>query len=131
MKKSVRLLTSFILVFLLLFAALSVSAFAAPSHEKKPHPVTGRQRNILYAMVDDANNRIQLAVINAQNTPEDDVAELLALVDEIIAEVTAYADSIGAELACEYTEYVVDGQTVLIDPIRVVNIPGSGVGKTK
>ena len=78
----------------------------------------------LYAMVYAANESIELAVRIAQLTPYDDVDALLIAVDAIASGVKAYAASIGAEVACEYTEYIIDGQAVLIDPLRVINIPG-------
>ncbi len=71
-------------------------------------------------MVDKANKEIDKAVAKAQHTPEDDVAELLVKIDAIVAEVTAYAESIGCTVACDYTEYYIDGQYVLIDPLRVI-----------
>lgn len=74
----------------------------------------------LERMVDKANKQIAQAVKRAQNTPFDDVAELLAFVDGIVAEVMSFADSIGAIVTCEYTTYIIDGQTVLIDPLRVI-----------
>ncbi len=78
----------------------------------------------LYVMVYAANESIELAVRLAQLTPYNDVQALLCAVELISAGVKAYAESIGAEVACEYTEYIVDGQKVLIDPLRVINIPG-------
>ncbi len=71
-------------------------------------------------MVDKANREIDHAVAKAQRTPEDDVAELLVKIDAIVAEVTAYAESIGCTIECNYTECYIDGQYVLIDPLRVI-----------
>jgi hypothetical protein len=74
----------------------------------------------LEKMVDKANREIEKAVTKAQRTPEDDVAELLAKIDAIVADLTIYAASVGYAVACEYTEYYIDGQYVLIDPLRVI-----------
>jgi len=74
----------------------------------------------LEKIVDNANAKIDRAVAKAQRTPENDVAELIATIDAIIAEVNAYADSIGAGIECEYVEYIVDGQTILVDPLRII-----------
>lgn len=74
----------------------------------------------LETLVDKANKEIENAVAKAQRTPEDDVAELLVKIDAIVAEVTAYAESIGCMIECEYTECYIDGQYVLIDPLRVI-----------
>lgn len=69
-----------------------------------------------------ANAQILWLVYYAQLTPYDDVQWLLAAVENTVRPVFAYADAIGAVVVCEYTPYVVDGQTVLIDPIRVVKV---------
>ena len=74
----------------------------------------------LEKMVAAANYKIELAVKIAQITPWNDVPQLLAKVDEIVAEVYAYANAIGVRVVCEYVRYYVDGQYVLIDPLRVI-----------
>lgn len=71
-------------------------------------------------MVDKANKDIEHAVAKAQRTPEDDVADLLIEIDAIVAEIVAYAESIGCTIECDYTECYIDGQYVLIDPLRVI-----------
>lgn len=76
----------------------------------------------LQLMVELANREIVRLVKKAQATPWNDVPELLAKVDAIAARVFAYAQSIGAEVVCEYVEYYIDGQYVLIDPLRVVRL---------
>lgn len=89
----------------------------------------GAVRNPLYTqvqlkklekMVATANYKIELAVKIAQITPWNDVPQLLAKVDEIVAEVYAYANAIGVRVVCEYVRYYIDGQYVLIDPLRVI-----------
>ena len=74
----------------------------------------------LELMVERTNRQIELAVKFAQITPWNDVPKLLAFVDSSVAEVMAYAKSIGAVVVCEYTTYYIDGQSVLIDPLRVI-----------
>lgn len=76
---------------------------------------------ILCRMVDAANLTISALVRVAQLTPYNDVPWLLASVDVIVTAVFNYANSIGAEVQCEYVEYYIDRQYVLIDPIWVVN----------
>ena len=68
------------------------------------------------------NQKILILVRKAQITPWNDVAELIAETDALIANAFAYANSIGAVLGCQYTEYIVDGQSVLIDPIRIIRL---------
>lgn len=74
----------------------------------------------LERMVNTANRQIEIAVKFAQMTPWNDVPWLLKLVDSIVAPVFAYAKSIGAVVVCEYTTYYIDGQYVMIDPLRVI-----------
>jgi hypothetical protein len=78
------------------------------------------QFNVLERMVEAANRQIEVAVKFAQITPWNDVPWLLQLVDGIVAPVFAYAKSIGALVVCEYTTYYIDGQYVLVDPLRVI-----------
>ena len=78
------------------------------------------QLAILERMVATANRQIEIAVKFAQFTPWNAVAWLLDLVDSIVAPVFAYANSIGAVVVCEYTSYYIDGQYVLVDPLRVI-----------
>ncbi len=80
----------------------------------------------LYLMVESANAEIESLVKYAQATPKDDVKWLLNKVDKIIDRVMKYAESIGAEVDCEYVEYYIDGQYVLIDPLMVVNVSRKG-----
>ena len=78
------------------------------------------QFKALERMVTAANRQIELAVRFAQLTPWNDVAWLLELIDSIVAPVFAYANAIGAVVVCEYTSYYIDGQYVLVDPLRVI-----------
>jgi hypothetical protein len=83
---------------------------------------TDAQFKALERMVAQTNRQIALAVKIAQMTPWNDVAQLQATVDKLVAGVMAYANSIGAVVVCEYTSYYIDGQTVLIDPLRVIRL---------
>ena len=78
------------------------------------------QFKVLERMVDVANRQIKIAVKFAQLTPWNDVAWLQNTVNAIVAPVFAYAKSIGAVVVCEYTTYYIDGQYVLVDPLRVI-----------
>jgi hypothetical protein len=75
---------------------------------------------VLERMVTTANRQIEIAVKFAQLTPWNDIAWLQNLVESIVAPVFAYANSIGAVVVCEYTTYYIDGQYVLVDPLRVI-----------
>lgn len=76
----------------------------------------------LVCMVDAANATIDMLVKIAIMTPYDDVDSLLMTIERIVRPVFRYADRIGATVVCDYKEVVIDGRTVLIDPLRVVNI---------
>ena len=83
---------------------------------------TGAQLKVLERMVATANRQIELAVKFAQLTPWNDVAWLQSTVNAIVAPVFAYAKSIGAIVVCEYTSYYIDGQTVMVDPLRIIRL---------
>lgn len=84
------------------------------------HHETDAQLKKLQNMVDKANRDIDHAVAKAQRTPWNDVEELLAEVDAIVADVQAYAASIGYGIACDIVTYYIDGQYVPIDPLRII-----------
>lgn len=120
-------LISLLLCLVLVFAVLPVSGMAYSGNSWHPTTayctstiVKNAQSAALDAMVSAANLRIEMLVKIAQCTPYDDTAWLLRQVDLTVAPVFAYAARIGATVVCEYVAYVVDGQTLLIDPIRVV-----------
>ncbi len=81
---------------------------------------TGAQLATLERMVASANRQIEIAVKFAQLTPWNDIAWLQNLVESITAPVFAYANAIGAVVVCEYTAYYIDGQYVMVDPLRVI-----------
>lgn len=127
-------LISIILCLVLALSILPVSGLAVQTDKYVPnhinHPACPHsffsvstedfQMQVLEFMVYAANAKIEMYVMHAQMTPCNDVDRLLRQVDRTVAPVFAYADMIGATVVCEYVEYTVDGQTVLIDPIRVV-----------
>ncbi len=102
--------------------ALPLSASAAGN----VHTATTKELITLYVMVEAANLTIKGLVKAAQYTPYNDVALLLLAVDCVVAPVFAYGEKIGVEVVCEYTEYEIDGQAVLVDPLRVINPPPKG-----
>ena len=126
--KKIALILVVALLFSVVVLPISASAASPKADVVAAQKGSSLQVVALYAMVYAANESIELAVRLAQLTPYNDVAALLRAVDAISSGVKAYAASIGAEVACEYTEYVVDGQLVLIDPLRVINIPGQTGG---
>ena len=79
-------------------------------------------------LVRDCNKSVELLVKAAQLTPYDDVAALIFSTDALLKTTTLAVNALGFEVACSYTEYIVDGQSVLIDPLRVINPIQSGGG---
>lgn len=128
-KRLLSLLVCLALAFTLLPTAVGAQATStAPADENatcvscSSHPVADYvHMRVLYAMVDAANARIDWLVYVARSTPYNDVDWLLWQLDVTVSSVFQYADRIGATVVCEYVEYIVDGQTVLVDPIRVVD----------
>ena len=115
--KKIALFLAVLTIMAVLAMPLSVSAADVQ------RTATQKEINTLTAMVEAANLTIEGLVKVAQFTPYNDVAYLLFAVDCVVAPVFAYGEKIGVEVICEYTEYVIDGQTVLIDPLRVINPP--------
>ena len=79
-------------------------------------------------LVRDCNASVERLVKAAQLTPYNDVAALVVATDAVIKATTLAVNIMGFEVECTYTEYFVDGQTVLIDPLRVINPIQSGGG---
>jgi hypothetical protein len=115
-----KFLSILVLVMLLVMLVPSVANAQGNGAAVCAKPYSSSEFAQLERMVEKANKQIANAVNKAQNTPFDDVAELVAYVDGVVADVMGYANSIGASVVCEYTAYVVDGQTVMIDPLRVI-----------
>lgn len=73
-----------------------------------------------------ANLRIEVLVFLAQNdgNPNTDLVALVDKTNAIAADVIDSLNADGIEAACEVTPYVIDGKTVYIDPIIIINVPG-------
>ena len=111
-------------------AALAEKGPKGPNHkakvEEKLDKHAEKQLKELQKMVDKANREIEKLVKHAQKTPHNDIDWLQRKVAEVTAPVFAYAKSIGATVECTYTTYYIDGQYVLVDPLRVINVIPSG-----
>lgn len=110
MEKLLRLL----LVLAALMLLLCAGALAETASEK--------EMDKLYDMVDKANEKIESYVEHAQETEKNDIDWLQKKVDNVVEPVMKYAEKIGATVECEMTEYEIDGQTVLVDPLKVINL---------
>ncbi len=118
--KRFALLLALVIVFSVFAFSVSASANdgSIPNSEVTGH--TAAEYATLCRLVDAANLSITALVRIAQLTPYNDVPWLLSSVNAIASAVFAYADSIGAQVVCEYVGYYVDGQYVMIDPIWVI-----------
>lgn len=126
MKKSVIFLLVTILV---LMAALPGVTMAAGNGNGNAYGCCGdcggasaKEYKQLCKMVNKANKRIDKLIAYAQSTPQNDIDWLLDEVEATVRHVFEYAESIGATVVCELVGYYIDGQYVLVDPLRVVSI---------
>ena len=107
---------------LVLCAALFAPAASASSSDRNYYKV---QR-----IVSDANATILSMVRTAQRTPYDDTQWLISATNKVARDAKRQASALGYELGCSYTTYIVDGRSVTIDPLYVIN-PPKGTGTTK
>lgn len=116
-----RKLTAILLAVTLVFSVVCVGAYADNGSTQR---MTFAQK-LAYAAaelaVDSCNKLVASAVRYAQATPQNDVKQLIATTDLLIRDTTIVVNALGFQVECCYTEYTVDGQTVLIDPLRVIN----------
>ena len=115
MKKFFSILLAFALIFSVCFSANACT-------EAVENTVKAAQTATLKAMVKSANAKVKALVRTAQATPYDDIAWLQRSVSAVTKPVFAYAAKIGATVVCDVVYYEIDGQTVGVDPLRVVNI---------
>lgn len=109
MKKMLCLLLMMVALMLLCCTA----AMAETASEK--------EMDKLYQMVDQANEKIEGYIEHAQATEKDDIDWLQEKVDKVVTRVVEYGEKIGVTVECEKVEYEIDGQTVLVDPLKVIN----------
>lgn len=116
-------LVAVVLAIALVFSVTCVGAYADSPNSCRQRLSPVQQIAFLAAecAVDSCNRLVEIAVRRAQATPYNDVIPMLVTVNALIKEATIIANTLGFEVECCYTEYVVDGQTVLIDPLRVIN----------
>lgn len=123
--KMKRKLIAIVLAVALVFSVACVGAYADNGGAKR---MTLAQKLCYVAAelaVDSCNKLVEAAVRYAQATPKNDVAELIATTDYLLRDTVIVVNALGFQVECCYTEYTVDGQTVLIDPLRVINPIGT------
>ncbi|MEG2003865.1 MAG: hypothetical protein RRY76_05150 [Clostridia bacterium] len=134
MKKRVLSMLFAVIMVVTLF---TVSVSAAPAHVGAQTQVSNVCDKIavsfLQAVVKAANREIDVYVKIAMMTPYDDVDRLLSRVDAVVARVMTVAEMLDLDsysVECEYTYYQIDGRTVAIDPLKVVDL-SDNVPETK
>lgn len=113
MKKLVSLLL--VLVMVLAIGCASASACISLYDQKMI---------VLSGMVAAANAQVKALIRAAQLTPyRESEASLQAAAKAINAPSLAYAKAIGASVVCTEQTYFVDGRSIVIDPLKVINWP--------
>lgn len=86
--------------------------------------------NQAVSIINSANSKIRSLVRTAQATPYNDVAWLIASTNSVAANAKYKVSRLGFKVGCTYTYYKVDGRTVAIDPLYVINPrPTTGDGR--
>ena len=116
-----------------ILAVVLILALACPGvgacGQGQTKQLANSRANLAHAekLVRDCNKSVERMIRAAQLTPYDDVAALIISTDFLIQITTAAVNALGFEVECTYEEYIVDGHTVMIDPLRVINpIQGGG-----
>ncbi len=123
LKRTLALALALALVFALMIPAASLAEGNGRGHAYGNRgAVNAAQLRKVERMVEKANVEIELLVAYAQLTPWNDVQWLIEKTNAVANEVLTYARRAGITVLCEYTQYYVDGQYVLIDPLRVVDV---------
>lgn len=117
-------LTAIILAVVLVFALACPSVGAA----NKAAPRYSASYETAVRLVDTCNKTVEALIRCAQLTRCDDAAAAVFSANLLIGTTIAAVRALGCEVACTYTQYVIDGHTYLIDPLRVINPLDQGGG---
>lgn len=75
---------------------------------------------VVEALVEVTNNQIMALVNQAMNQPNPDIDKLVATTNALAQATIQIASVLGITVVCEYVPYVINGQTVYIDPLIVI-----------
>ena len=114
MKKKICALLTAALLVLTLFSPKTLACTPGQGY----NPAAFRAAEVL---VEDCNAAIRLMVRVAQLTWVDDAAAMKSATDALAAATSLAVKCLGFTTECTYTEYLVDGHRVMIDPLRVIN----------
>ena len=118
--KKIRII-SFLCVLALMFGALTtVVGAAAPQTANGPSYATSIKERLANSIAEAANNLIYQLVENAQNNPNANIDLLVALTNGISQTAINIINALGFDAECVYEPFVINGQTVYIDPIIVI-----------
>lgn len=109
-------------------AIIALSMTLTPFVSAKNNNTTGAQKKLSLdekyelaeQIVEDANDEIDEVVAYCISTEENDSQYAVKESDKIAKKAIQNGKKIGITIVCEYEEVVIDGETVLIDPIKVI-----------
>ncbi len=122
-RKIFATLTALVMMFSMTAGVTAFAAEEVVSNDIQSVQSVSNPRNeaIVQVLVTVANSVIERMVEAAQNNPNADIDKLIADTNRISATVISIADRLGITVLCEYKEYVINGEVVLIDPLRIIN----------
>ena len=117
---------------LVIVTILSVSSIAVSAQEPTGYVATYATNDcandftykvrlaIVEKLVEATNNQIMELVNEAMEQTNPDLDKLVETTNAIAHATIQVAALLGIEVACEYVPYVINGQTVYIDPLFVI-----------
>ncbi len=118
--KKIRII-SFLCVLALMFGALTTVASATvPATAGGTSYVTSFKEAIANSVANTANNIIYQLVENAQNNPNANIDLLISVTNAISQAAITIINALGLDAECVYEPFIINGQTVYIDPIIVI-----------
>lgn len=135
MKTRTRLI-ALLCMLVLLVGVIAVPSAAAPRNNtqqsaesvvemvetEEDHSFAGMMAKLI---AEAANNTIFFLVSQAQRDPNADIEELCRRTEAIARNAIFLISLLGYEAECVYEEYIINGQSVLIDPIIVIKREGT------
>jgi phage-related protein len=113
-----------------MITVLSVSSIAVSAQETTNSVATSSASTndftykirlaIVEELVEVTNNQIAALVNHAMNQTNPDIDKLVATTNALSQATIQIASFLGITVVCEYVPYVINGQTVYIDPLIVI-----------
>jgi hypothetical protein len=118
-RKIFATITAFVMI-LSMTAGFSAFATDVNTTETQSISVTDAKTKAAEKIVETANKVIVKLVEVAQSQQDPDIDKLVALTNLISKNAINAAANLGVEVVCEYVAYEINGQIVLIDPLRII-----------